>query len=152
LGSNDIAGNSLYVVYSPQSYLLALLSSRLHRIWAETIGGRLEGRLRYSNGLVYNTFPIPSLSNEQKRILTERSMSIIKARGRHPGKPIAWLYNPETMPMNLRDEHRASDAYIEEFVYGRHFRDDTHRLEHLFGMYSRMIDAAVHDVSLFAKR
>jgi hypothetical protein len=110
----------------------------LHWIWLNTIGGKLESRLRYSNTLVYNTFPIPALSDEQKRILADHSKAILKARAKHPGKTIAWLYNPETMPANLLDAHQENDAYIEEYVYGRAFRDDTHRIEHLFAMYATM--------------
>ncbi|HTV91971.1 MAG TPA: DNA methyltransferase [Verrucomicrobiae bacterium] len=136
LGANDIASNKLYVVYDPPGYLFALLSSRLHRIWAETVGGRLEMRLQYSSSLVYNTFPVPALSKEQQHILADHSSVILKTRALHPSKTIAWLYNPETMPGDLLEGHRTNDAYIEEYVYGRRFRDDTHRLEHLFAMYA----------------
>lgn len=138
LGPLEIASNALYVVYAPPKYLLALLSSRLHRIWTQTVGGKLEDRLRYSNGLVYNTFPIPTLSEEQKQILGEHAKSILRARAKHPGKTIAWLYNPETMPSNLLEAHRESDEYIETCLYGRNFRDDTQRLEHLFSLYGAM--------------
>lgn len=138
LGPTEIASNALYVIYSPPKYLLALLSSRLHRIWTQTVGGKLEDRLRYSNGLVYNTFPVPRLSDEQKRTLSEHSRSILRARAKHPGKTMAWLYNPETMPDDLLRAHQESDTYIEECLYGRDYKDDTRRLEHLFAMYANM--------------
>jgi hypothetical protein len=134
----EILSHTLHVVYSPPPFLFALLSSRLHRIWAHCVGGKLEDRLRYSGALVYNTFPVPQLSDEQKRVLGEHSRAILKARAKHPGKTLADLYNPETMPANLLEAHQSNDAYLEEYVYGRKFRDDTHRLEHLFSMYAQM--------------
>lgn len=134
----SIINSNAYALYDPPAYLLAILSSRLHRIWAETVGGKLEMRIRYSNTLVYNTFPVPVLSDEQKRILAERSREILRARAKHPGKTIAWLYNPETMPDNLQQAHDQNDAYLEEYIYGRKFRDDTQRLEHLFALYATM--------------
>lgn len=146
----EIASNQLYVIYSPPAYLLALLSSRLHRIWAQTVGGKLEDRLRYSNGLIYNTFPVPALSDEQRLNLGDHSKNILRTRARHPGRTMAWLYNPETMPPNLTAAHAESDEYIERGIYGRAFRDDTQRLEHLFAMYGRLIANAPPPESLFS--
>jgi hypothetical protein len=126
----------------------------MHLIWTKTVGGALENRLRYALALIYNTFPSPILSDEQKATLAQQTRAIIKARERHPGKTLASLYDQKEMPSDLRITHEANDAYIEEHLYGRAFRDDTHRLEHLFDMYTRMkssfekqtslLDGAVH--------
>jgi hypothetical protein len=151
LPARDIPNNRLYVAYDPPPHLFALLSSRLHQMWTLTMGGTLGASLNYSAGLVYNTFPVPALSAEQRRVLKDHSREIIKARARHPGKTLAELYNPDTMPQNLLDAHRANDSYLEEFVYGRKFKDDTQRLELIFSMYARMIETAYIDGTLFAK-
>jgi hypothetical protein len=135
---STIISEQAFAVYDPPSHLLAILSSQLHVIWTKAVSGKLENRLRYSNALVYNTFPVPDLSDEQKRVLADHSKAILKARAKHPGKTIAWLYNPETMPANLLEAHGENDAYLEEYVYGRKFKDDTQRLEHLFAMYATM--------------
>lgn len=148
LGSYDIPSTQLYIVYSPPDYLLSLLSSRIHKIWTETIGGKLKTDIRYSNTLVYNTFPVPDLSNDQKKVLGDNSRSILKARAKHPGKTIAWLYNPETMPENLLQAHQGNDEYIETCIYGKKFKDDTQRLERLFEMYAAMKEKI--DKPLFA--
>jgi len=126
------------------------LSSRLHRIWTETVGGQLETRVRYSNTLVYNTFPVPVLSADQQRILGERAAEILRARAK-PGKTIAWLYNPETMPPDLLKAHQQNDAYLEAYVYGRTFQDDAQRLEHLFAMYAREREARESEDTFFEK-
>jgi hypothetical protein len=148
LDSGWVISNLAYAVYEPEPHVLSLLSSRLHLLWTVTIGGHLENRVRYSNQYVYNSFPVPALSDEQKKSLDEHARAILRARSR-PGKTIAWLYNPATMPATLLAAHRENDAYIEEFIYGKRFRDDLERLEHLFAMYGRMSETKVRADTLF---
>lgn len=136
VGSDTILNNTAYAIYEPPAFMVALLSSRQHLVWAATVGGKFRTHIRYSNTLIYNTFPVPLLSDEQKLTLSEHSKAIIKARALHPSKSLAELYDPESMPENLLETLRENDAYIDEHVYGRKYRDDTHRLEHLFAMYA----------------
>jgi hypothetical protein len=133
-----IANNTLYVIYFDVLSTFALLSTRMHRLWLGAVGGRMRTDLQYSSSIVYNAFPIPSLSETQKETLGEYSKAILKSRARHPGKTLAMLYDPNAMPSDLLASHVSNDAYVEEQIYGRNFRDDTHRLEHLFEMYSRL--------------
>jgi hypothetical protein len=150
LKSGELASQQLFLAYRPPSYLLPILSSRLHLLWAMTIGRITMRTLRYSATLVYNTFPMPALSSAQEQTLDEYSKSIIRARERHIalGKTLAWLYDPRNMPPNLLAAHQSNDIYIEEHVYGRSFRDDTHRLEHLFNMYARVTTGGEQQASL----
>ena len=149
LEANAIANNKLYLVYDPPAYLLAILSSRLHYLWSSTVGAHYGPSLSYSVNLIYNTFPVPTLSHEQKRLLGEHSKAILKTRARYPGKTIADLYNPETMPPDLAQTHYENDVYLEQYVYGRTFADDTHRLEHLFTIYANKSAANEAGGSLF---
>jgi len=139
LSPNSMVSNLAFAIYDAPDYLFSVLSSRLHAIWTAAVGGQLETRLRYSNTLVYNTFPLPDLSNEQKEILEEHTIEILGAREAHPGKTIAWLYDPETMPANLLQAHKELDDALEQMYIGRPFRNDTERLEHLFKLYASMI-------------
>jgi len=138
-GSQCVISNSASAVFNPPGYLFAIMSSRLHLVWTASVGGQLETRLRYSNTLVYNTFPIPELSSNQKATLESHSVDILSAREAHPGKTIAWLYDPETMPANVLAAHRALDETLETIYLGRVFKTDTERLEHLFKVYSNMV-------------
>ena len=70
-------------------------------------------------------------------------MSILGARELHPGKTIAWLYDPETMPANVLQAHRDLDDTLERIYIGRPFKDDTERLEHLFKLYAIMTKKTV---------
>jgi hypothetical protein len=67
--------------------------------------------------------------------LEEHAWQVVAAREAHPGKTIAWLYDPDNMPPNLRDAHRALDDTLEKIYIGRPFKNDTERLEHLFKRY-----------------
>lgn len=139
LSADSIISDAAFAVYDAPDYLFSVISSRLHAIWTATIGGQLETRLRYSNTLVYNTFPLPVLSVDQKAILEEHAVEILGAREAHPGKTIAWLYDPETMPANLLKAHKELDDALEQMYIGRPFKNDTERLEHLFKLYANMI-------------
>ena len=102
--------------------------------------------MRYSNTLVYNTFPTPNLSSEQKSHLEDQALEILGAREAYiaDGRNLAWLYNPETMPADLLQAHQNLDRYLETMYAGRPFKDDAERLEHLFKLYGRMTRKAAN--------
>ncbi|MBI0533063.1 class I SAM-dependent DNA methyltransferase [Sphingomonas sp. TX0522] len=139
LGADAVVSNLAFSIHDPETWLFAIITSRLHAIWTGAVGGRLKTDYRYSNTLVYNTFPIPDLSAEQKTDLEDHALSILRAREPHlaDGRSLAWLYNPETMPADLRQAHRDLDQQIEGIYVGRPFVDDTERLSHLFKLYAR---------------
>jgi hypothetical protein len=117
---------------------VALLSSRVHWVWVRAICGQLETRIRYSNTLGWNTFPVPALTEQNKAELTRCAEDILLAREAHFPATIADLYDPETMPENLRSAHQANDEVLERIYIGRRFRNDTERLEKLFNIYMKM--------------
>lgn len=125
-------------IYDAEPYVFGLLSSKLHMCWIRTVCGKFKTDYRYSNLLGYNTFPIPILSDAQKHDLEGHAWDIVTAREAHPGKTIAWLYDPDTMPDNLLAAHKALDDTLEKIYIGRPFKDDTERLEHLFKLYAEM--------------
>ena len=118
---------------------MAILSSRLHSIWIETVCARLRTDSSYSNTLGWNTFPLPELTALQKDELTARAEEILLVRERHFPKSIAQLYDPEAMPEDLRAAHRRNDEVLERIYIGRPFKNDTERLEHLFKRYAKMV-------------
>lgn len=134
-GETTIINNLAFAIYGASPYVMALLSSRLHSLWVSTVCGGLETRIRYSNTMGYHTFPMPALSDSQRQELEEHTWAIIAAREAYPGKTIAWLYDPETMPKAILDSHQALDATLERICIGRAFRNDTERLEYLFKQY-----------------
>lgn len=144
LSETVIINDAALAIYDPPTWLLSVLSTRIHAVWLATVGGRLKSDYRYSNTLVYNNFPMPSLSHEQKVNLEEHALGIVRTREPYvaDGKTLGWLYNPKTMPDDLLQAHRNLDDYLETIYIGRQFKDDTERLEHLFKLYARMTKKA----------
>lgn len=140
VSADYIINNSAYAIFDPETYVMSILSSKLHFVWMDMLAGRIKSDFRYSTGVVYNTFPLPAFSAEQKQHLEENTLNILRVREQYiaDNKTIAWLYNPETMPMNLLQAHRDLDDYLESIYIGRPFKDDAERLEHLIKLYARM--------------
>ncbi|MEY9390651.1 class I SAM-dependent DNA methyltransferase [Bradyrhizobium barranii] len=139
IAADSIATNKLFTVYDAEAYVFAMCSSRLHRVWAETVCGKLEERISYSNVLGYNTFPLPSLTEKNKADLNRCAEDILLARESHFPATIADLYDPKNMPADLRAAHERNDEVLERIYVGRRFRNDTERLEKLFDLYTKMI-------------
>jgi len=106
--------------------------------WVRAISGRLKTDLRYSSAFCYNTFPVPLLTEQNKADLTRCAEDILLAREAHFPATIADLYDPESMPDNLRRAHERNDEVLERIYIGRRFKNDTERLEKLFDLYTKM--------------
>lgn len=138
LTKGTIVSNSAFAMFDAPLWNMALIASKLHRIWIATVCGQLETRLRYSNTIGWNTFPVPMLTDQNKADLTACAETILLARETHFPATIADLYDPELMPDNLRMAHERNDEVIERIYIGRRFKNDTERLEKLFEMYTKM--------------
>lgn len=140
-GTRVIIADSAAAIYESTIWDLAILSSRLHLAWVATVGGRIKTDHRYSNTLCWNTFPVPTLTEQNKADLTRCAEDILLAREAHYPATIADLYDPDTMPENLRRAHEKNDETLERIYIGRKFRNDTERLETLFNLYTKMTAA-----------
>lgn len=142
LDSQSVVSNKCFALYDAPLWNMALIASRLHWVWIGTVCVRLEMRFSYSNTLGWNTFPVPLLTEQNKLDLTRCAEDILLARETHFPATIADLYDPETMPENLRRAHDRNDEVLERIYIGRRFKNDTERLEKLFELYSKMTAAA----------
>jgi hypothetical protein len=138
LEPNVRVSNLALALYDAALWNMALIASRLHLVWIATVCGKLETRYRYSNTLGWNTFPVPKLTEQNKTDLTRCAENILLAREAHFPATIADLYDPETMPDDLRRAHDENDEVVERIYIGRRFRNDTERLEKLFELYTKM--------------
>ena len=149
IDSTYIGTNALSILYDVEPYYFGILHSKMHMVWVDAVGGKLETRYRYSAKLCYNTFPFPEISEKQKLTINEYVFAILDERAKYPEKTMAWLYNPETMPKGLKEAHKNLDRAIEEiYRMGNPFTSDAERLEHLFKRYDEMTKKD----TLFAKQ
>ncbi len=137
--------NKAFYIPDGPLWTLAIISSKIHLAWIDTICGRLRSDFSYSNTLGWNTFPLPKLTEQNKADLTRCAEDILLAREAHFPATIADLYEVKDgeskMPENLRHAHERNDEVLERIYIGRRFRNDTERLEKLFELYTRMTSA-----------
>jgi hypothetical protein len=142
IDNRTTVNNKNYALYDAPLWNMALIASRLHWVWIATVCVRLEMRFSYSNTLGWNTFPVPALTEKNKADLTRCAEDILLAREHHFPATIADLYDPDTMPDDLRQAHERNDEVLERIYIGRRFKNDTERLEKLFDLYTRMTTKA----------
>jgi hypothetical protein len=148
LTERAIISDQAFGIFDVPLWSLAILSSRIHLVWIATVCGRLKTDFRYSNSLGWNSFPIGNLTEKNKADLTRSAVDILLAREAHFPATIADLYDPVSMPVNLRDAHERNDEVLERVYIGRRFRNDTERLEKLFELYTKMSKAQPGKLSI----
>ena len=132
-----IPSNQLLVVENARLHHFAMLASAMHMAWLRLTGGRLESRLRYSSGLVYNTFPVPRESPDLSQ-LEPYARGVLDARAAHPGESLAALYDPNVMPQQLRRAHAELDRAVDRLYRRSAFTSQFERVEHLLALYEEL--------------
>ena len=141
LNHEDIVIAPSTALFINEKYFFSLISSKLHMIWIRTVCGQLETRIRYSNTLAWNNFPVPDLTDTDKTALKRCAEDILLARDHYFENTIAELYDPHHMENKfpeLWEAHQRNDEVLETIYYGKPFENDTERLEHLFARYVEM--------------
>jgi len=138
LEPESVISNKNFGIFDGELWNLAVVASRLHWVWIGTVCVRMRSDFSYSNTVGWNTFPLPKLTEQNKADLTACAENILLAREAHFPATIADLYDPETMPENLRRAHEENDETLERIYIGRRFKNDTERLEKLFELYTKM--------------
>ncbi|EML7988782.1 class I SAM-dependent DNA methyltransferase [Stenotrophomonas maltophilia] len=141
LPKGAVISNKCFGLYDAPIWTMALVASRLHLVWIGAVCPRMRTDFSYSNTLGWNTFPVPTLTEQNKADLTACAQEILLAREAHFPATIADLYDPENMPDDLRRAHEKNDEVLERIYIGRKFKNDTERLEKLFDLYTKMMAA-----------
>lgn len=132
------ASNLVLLIPSATLYHFGILESNVHMAWMRVVCGRLEMRYRYSKDVVYNNFPWPSPTAEQAEKIATTAQGILDARSHYPDSSLADLYNPNLMPYDLLEAHRANDRAVMA-AYGFATRmTETECVSRLFDLYSAM--------------
>lgn len=113
---NVIASNSTLVATDATLFLFGIMTSNVHMAWMRTICGRLKSDYRYSPS-VYNNFPWPNPTKEQKQKIEQTAQAILDARALYPNSSLADLYDELTMPVELLKAHQANDRAVMQ-AYG----------------------------------
>ncbi len=134
-----IPSNLVRVLSGASLWHFGVLTSRMHMSWLRQIGGRLESRYRYSIGVVYNPFPWPEADERARARIENLAQGVLNARAEFHGASLADLYDVDTMAPALARAHHALDLAVDRLYRGSAFGSDRERVEHLFGLYERLV-------------
>ncbi len=140
LAPPTIPSDLVFLLDQASLYDFAILTSRAHMAWLAHMGGRLKSDFRYSIGLVYNTFPWPDATPAQSAKVEALAQAVLDARAAHPTCSLADLYDPDTMPADLRRAHAVLDRAVDRLYRAAPFDTDRDRVEHLFGRYEALVN------------
>lgn len=119
---NTIVSYSCMVIPDASLYTFGLMNSNIHNAWMRVVCGRLKSDFRYSNTMVYNNFPFPTPTEEQKAKIEQTAQMILNARALYPNSSLADLYDPLTMPPELQKAHNANNKAVMQ-AYGFSVKD-----------------------------
>ena len=122
LDENTISTNLNLIIPEATLYHFGVLTSNVHMSWMRVVCGRLKSDYRYSKDIVYNNFPWPNPTPEQKAKIEQTAQAILYARALYPDSSLADLYDPLTMPAELKKAHQANDKAVME-AYGLNIKD-----------------------------
>lgn len=136
-----IVNDAVQIIPEASLYHFGILTSNVHMAWVRAVCGRLEMRYRYSKDIVYNNFPWPTPTDEQKAKIEQTAQAILDARALYPDSSLADLYDEVAMPPELRKAHQNNDRAVMQ-AYGFSVKDMTESscVAELMKMYQKMVD------------
>lgn len=136
-----IVNGSALIISNANIFSFAILISNIHMAWMRTVAGRMKSDYQYSNRIVYNNFPWPNPTDEQKRRIIQTGQKIIDARRLYHNSSLDELYNELLMPPELRKAHQANDKAVMQ-AYGLPIKGTTesNAVAKLFEMYKIIIN------------
>ena len=117
IDADVIAGSKLFLIPDISLYHFGVLTSNVHMAWMRTVCGRLKSDYSYASNVVYNTFPWPEPTDQQRQKIEQTAQAILDARALYPDSSLADLYDELTMPPELRKAHRQNDMAVMQ-AYG----------------------------------
>lgn len=138
---NILASDLVFIIPDASLYHFGVLTSNVHMAWVRAVCGRLEMRYRYSKDIVYNNFPWPTPTGEQKARIEQTAQAILDARALYPDCSLADLYDEVTMPPELRKAHQANDkAVMQAYGFWGKLNTETACVTELMKMYQKLTE------------
>ena len=134
-----LCSNLVKIIPDASLYHLGVLTSNVHMAWMRAVCGRLKSDYRYSKDIVYNNFPWPNPTEEQKAKIEQTAQAILDARALFPDCSLADLYDEVTMPPALRKAHQENDKAVMR-AYGFNVKTTTEAscVARLMELYQRL--------------
>lgn len=146
LDDSKLCSNKLRLVPSATLFIFGVLESNVHMAWMRCVCGRLKSDYDYSIKIVYNNFPWPTPTEQQKAKIEQTAQAILDARALYPDSSLADLYDELTMPPELRKAHQANDRAVMDaygFIKGTAARtSESACVTELMKLYQKKVSAA----------
>ena len=141
IDKNTISTNGNLIIPNGDLFLFGQLTSLMHMAWVKYTCGRLKSDYRYSKDLVYNNYPFPkNVSEKQKKAVEEKAQNVLNIRSQFSDCSLADLYDPLSMPPNLKKAHQELDKAVDNCYGSKLFKNDKERIEFLFGLYEEYLN------------
>ena len=141
LNDEIIPTDSATIIPEAGLYEFGILTSNVHMAWVRAVCGRLKSDYRYSKDIVYNNFPWPEPTEQQKEMIKQTAKAVIDARNLYSDSSLADLYDELTMPSELRRAHQQNDKAVMQ-AYGFSIKNTTESIcvAELMKMYQKMTE------------
>ena len=147
-----IAGDKVYKADDPDGLAFAVISSTAFIEWQKAIGGRLKSDPSFSNTLVWNTLPLPKLTDDQRAAIIAGGAAVLEARALHPDRSLAQHYNPLAMDPALLKAHSVLDKAVDAVFGLRGQVSELERLASLIASYHRFMTEGQLDLPTAPRR
>lgn len=134
-----LVNNAVQLIPGAEIYHFGVMMSNVHMAWTRAVCGRIKSDYRYSKDVVYNNFPWPTPTDEQKAKIEQTAQAILDARALYPDCSLADLYDEILMPPELRKAHLQNDKAVMQ-AYGFSIKDTTEEkcVAELMKMYQEL--------------
>ena len=139
LSKEIVAGNKLLLIEKATLYEFGIITSNVHMAWMRITCSYFGPSYQYSINIVYNNFPWPTPTDQQRQKIEKTAQAILDARAKYPDSSLADLYDPLLMPPDLKKAHQANDRAVME-AYGMWGKVETESecVAWLFRMYQEL--------------
>lgn len=141
-----IPGNKLFYISDGGLYEFGVLISNVHTAWLEVVGAKYGPSYSYSNTIVYNNFPWPKPTKEQRTQIEKTAQKIIEAREKYKDSTLADMYGkymylyPELMTAHQNNDKAVMEAYnftkIENET--KTWLTESETIAELFSLYAKL--------------
>jgi hypothetical protein len=143
IAKDVITNDQVQIIPDATLYHFGILESNVHMAWMRAVCGRLKSDYRYSKDVVYNNFPWPNPTEEQKSKIEQTAQAILDARALYPDSSLADLYDELTMPVELRKAHQENDrAVMQAYGFPIKTMTESQCVAELFKLYQKLTHKA----------
>ena len=134
-----LTSDAVQIIPEATLYHFGVLGSNVHMAWMRAVCGRIKSDYRYSKDVVYNNFPWPNPTDEQRTKIEQTAQAILDARALYPDSSLADLYDELTMPVELRKAHQDNDrAVMQAYGFPIKTMTESQCVAELFKLYQEL--------------